>query len=224
VCSSDLNFNAVLCKTNDCQRIFKEKGLKTIYTSFTSADKYDADIKKSNVFIHWAGASSHKNTEAVIKTWEHKELNKCFVFSRSVKGECINNLVFSNQYLSNEQQKIMLNGCLFHLVPSQYEGFGHYINEARSTGAILIGVDAQPMNELCLPKFSINVPVKSKSVHMFGNLCHIDEKDLYKACIKSQNLSQKEIKEMSEASRQAFLDNDIKFKKIFIQTINDIIQ
>jgi hypothetical protein len=116
----------------------------------------------------------------------------------------------------------MLNGCLFHLVPSQYEGFGHYINEARSTGAILIGVDAQPMNELCLPKFSINVPVKSKSVHMFGNLCHIDEKDLYKACIKAQNLSQKEIKEMSEASRQAYLDNDKMFKELFIKSIKEI--
>lgn len=35
-----------------------------------------------------------------------------------------------------------------HVCPSSREGFGHYINEARSVGALVVTIAAGPMNEL----------------------------------------------------------------------------
>lgn len=45
--------------------------------------------------------------------------------------------------LSHLQQSTPLHVC-----PSEREGFGHYINEARAAGAVVIAPDHPPMNEL----------------------------------------------------------------------------
>ena len=36
---------------------------------------------------------------------------------------------------------------MVHICPSAREGFGHYINEARSVGAVVLTIDAAPMSE-----------------------------------------------------------------------------
>jgi hypothetical protein len=41
----------------------------------------------------------------------------------------------------------MMNRHRFHIMPSKYEGFGHYIHEAIGCGGIVLTTDARPMNE-----------------------------------------------------------------------------
>lgn len=38
-----------------------------------------------------------------------------------------------------------------HVCASEREGFGHYINEARAAGALVVSTDHPPMNELITP-------------------------------------------------------------------------
>jgi hypothetical protein len=42
-----------------------------------------------------------------------------------------------------------------HLCPSEREGFGHYLNEARAAAAFVIPTDHPPMNELIQPEFGV---------------------------------------------------------------------
>jgi hypothetical protein len=44
----------------------------------------------------------------------------------------------------------MLAEATFFLCPSIIEGYGHYINQARASGGVIVTTDAHPMNELIL--------------------------------------------------------------------------
>ena len=50
--------------------------------------------------------------------------------------------------LSDKDLIELMNQCGIHICTSETEGFGHYINEAKSCQSIVISIDSKPMNEL----------------------------------------------------------------------------
>jgi glycosyltransferase involved in cell wall biosynthesis len=50
--------------------------------------------------------------------------------------------------MSTEEYRAEVTRVGVHLCPSSVEGFGHYLNEARSMGALIVTTNAAPMNEL----------------------------------------------------------------------------
>jgi hypothetical protein len=65
-------FNKICCKTMDCYRTWCAKvgPDKCLYTGFEARDLYDPSIPRENRFLHVAGESEYKNTEAVITAWK----------------------------------------------------------------------------------------------------------------------------------------------------------
>jgi hypothetical protein len=57
----------------------------------------------------------------------------------------------------------MLAGSSFFLCPSTQEGYGHYIDQARASGGVIITTDAHPMNEL-IPSKAAGVLLKTKRI------------------------------------------------------------
>lgn len=51
-------------------------------------------------------------------------------------------------FLSNEELSDIQSRAGLWLCPSEVEGYGHYINEGRSAGAVVMTTDFSPMNEL----------------------------------------------------------------------------
>jgi hypothetical protein len=47
----------------------------------------------------------------------------------------------------------MLNSHLFHVCPSQYEGWGHCLHEGLGVGAVVLTTDAPPMSYFVDPNF-----------------------------------------------------------------------
>lgn len=213
-------FDAIWCKTWETKRIFDSiTKNKTIYTSFTSRDWYDGTIEKDKTFFHNRGKSSHKGTIATITAWRDA-LGKLIVNSDgTINLPAKRGMIVNNNRLTDEDLKIVMNGCLFHICCSEAEGFGHYINEAKSTGAIVISTDAAPMNEIIRPEFGRLIPVIGKGKHMLGVTNQIDITSLTYCMNNLLLLSEKELSLLSEKSRQSFLDND----KYFRNRINELL-
>lgn len=214
------NFDAVLCKTHDTERIFKSKGCKTIFTSFTSNDRHIEFIDKQKLYLHSAGQSDTKGTMSLYSHWlKSTGLTELILMKHKAQLQSTDSISVIPNRMDEDEFKILQNFCGVHICPSQYEGFGHYINEARSTGAIIITTGAAPMNELVSDEYGYFLPVKSKSPMSLATLQNFDPTYLDGIINTIEGLTDKEMSDKSRASRQAFVENDIFFKKQIKQII-----
>ena len=209
--------NQIWCKTHETERIFKQWHKNCIYTSFTSKDCYLPEITKDKIFFHNRGKSSHKGTYNIIEAW--RELFGKLYINSAIKLPSKKGIIINTQRLTEQDLKIVMNGCMFHICTSEAEGFGHYINEAKSVGAIIISTNAAPMNELVTSDFGKLINVKHKGKHNQGVTNYISAMDLTFALNEVLHLSEKELSLMSNKARQSFLNND----KFFRETIKEII-
>jgi hypothetical protein len=150
---------------------------RALLTKHTTEEISPIHSKDYNLIVHFAGKSWLKNTTKVISTWlENKGYlqfgspvlvitcrDRCLVDSDELLRELavnftehrdgsLRHITYPNiriyKTIPEEKYKHYLSTAGFFLCPSQVEGFGHYINEGRSSGAVVITTNAPPMNEL----------------------------------------------------------------------------
>jgi len=208
-------FDVVMCKTRDTERIFSSMGYRTYYTSFTSIDRFE-NIPKRKIYLHIGGGSQTKNSDIVFDTWLKSDIKENLIFCRNNHYDKFsqdkNNIIKYFKRLSDIELTEIQNTCTFHLCTSQYEGFGHYINEAKSMGAVIITTDAAPMNELITDDFGILIKAKKLKQMSLAELYTFDNESLIDAVERCNSLSNKMIKEMSKNARESYLSNDKYFK------------
>ena len=213
----------ILVKTRDAERIFSRlTRVPVMYTSFTCEDRYETGWDKEKTFLHTAGHSSAKGTDGVFIAFNQKKMPP-LIFTKLHKfgkySHHSDNITTCFVRMPFKVLKGLQNKCLFHVCTSEYEGFGHYIWEGMSTGSIIISTNAIPMTEFIKEDYGFLVKVRAKKRHNLDILNIIDTRDLQKVVMRVMDLPDDKLKQMSEKSRQAFLDND----KIFRYTINKII-
>ena len=76
-----------------------------------------------------------------------REYHKKYV-ELAANGTKMLNVQFFNTKISWTKLQTLMNRIGVHLCPSAAEGYGHYINEARSVGAVVLTGDIAPLNEL----------------------------------------------------------------------------
>ncbi|RLN26253.1 hypothetical protein BBJ28_00012545 [Nothophytophthora sp. Chile5] len=157
---------------------------QVVYTKHTSSDQagYARRVLGDQVqpkdfsdvrFIHTVGGSYWKGTRQVLECWlsrpDFPPLD-LYVHKWAYDG------MFKGRYeqrISNSQIKLTTDevGALtftkavaenaYFLCPSQMEGYGHYMNQARASGGVIITTDMDPMKEL-LPTDDMGLRVPSK--------------------------------------------------------------
>ncbi|TPX70531.1 hypothetical protein CcCBS67573_g06485 [Chytriomyces confervae] len=102
-------------------------------------------------FFHAYGSSGRKNTRQVFDCWrEHPTWPKLTILGDAAVFN--DSLVYDNIEVLNRVNMTQLRRLQVshgvHICPSEMEGYGHYINEARSLGALVVATDMPPMNEM----------------------------------------------------------------------------
>lgn len=180
--------DTVLFKTSFSQTIFEELPIakqvrqKTL-SGWTSVDVgLPVDLPVGGQtgpvehVLHVRGTSAQKHTTAVIAAWlKNATFPRLDViasfnenFSVPVPLSAAPNLAVHLRTLPEPELRTLQMQARIHLCPSIAEGFGHVLNEARATGAVLITVDAPPMNELVENDVSgILIPVPPVNMQPF---------------------------------------------------------
>lgn len=226
-------FQKILCKTRDCERIWKEKLAndrpeRVIYTGFEARDLFDPSVPRENKFLHAAGESEFKNTEAVIKAWtltnwccpkppltiltrQKKYRDLC----EGVEGiTCI-------ERASEEELVQLFNSHRFHLMPSAYEGFGHSLNESLGVGALVLTTDAPPMNEFHGIVQEWTVRSAHKYPRSLAQLNLVMPMDVVIAVQKAVEWFDKpeSLDKLSVVARNSFLSDREAFRTKFLQLV-----
>lgn len=215
--------NKVLLKTQDALRLWIKKigPQRCRFIGFESNDFYVPDIPRQPIFLHMAGKSETKNTMAVTAAWRHEKLPYPLVavaFKPEIVRLCQNipNVTHVERYTDAEVIQAM-NECRFHIMPSKYEGFGHYIHEAVGCGGIVITTDAPPMNEFDGIGRELLIPVERKLPRLKAGAVfnEVSPRAVADAVHKAAALSEERIAEIATAARAAFLADREYFRAQF---------
>lgn len=213
-------FDLVLCKTRHTQEVFSQYvGDRAVYVGWTSDNRYNKTMKIRK-YLHTQGKSETKNTQSVFQAftqYKHMVDNSQSLLLTSVKQyswlKSNAYVIVNNTRLSDRNIKKVQNTFQFHICPSSYEGYGHYINEALSCGAIVITTDAAPMNELCKPEYSILCPATIGNKMGIVDTYYVSPKAIHEAIEQCNALTEAQTRKMSRLARTAYLQSKDEFER-----------
>jgi glycosyltransferase involved in cell wall biosynthesis len=202
--------------THHAMPIFQSLGLTTEYTGFTSEDRCDPSVPRERAFFHLAGRSANKGTDTLLATWrKHREWPRLTVLqSPRAAREVVQapNIAHRIDYIPDDELKRIQNAHRFHLCPSETEGFGHYLVEAMSVGAVVLTLDAPPMNEMVTSeRGALIVPLRT-GTQSLATTYFYEEIALERAVERLLATSDAEVSHMGAAARAWFEDNDRAFR------------
>lgn len=197
--------DAVWVKTRHAERLFGDLGARTRYIGFTSPDRRLPDVPRERAFFHGPGRSGNKGTLGLLALWaKHPEWPPLTVVWRRKRvdtGHLPANVRMVREHLSDTAYQRLQNTHRFHLCPSQTEGFGHYLVEAMSCAAVVVTLDAPPMNELVTARRGILVTASATGMQDLATLYEADETALETAIERCLAMSDADAAGLGEAAR-----------------------
>lgn len=235
---SDKSPNTLICKTiqtyNTVKPLFPNKNV--IYTGFTSFDRYLPNTPKDfSVFLHVVGKSPFKGTMTLVKIWmKHPEwpmltitANKNIpdLISDVINGNPVRNLTILRGMMGDVELKTIQNTYGLHICSSIHEGFGHYIHEAKSTGAVVLYTDAPSMNETFTDGVN-GIAIESVLTgYINSGLCpyySIIQTGLERAVKTVINTPREKLVEIGMKARESFLRNKSDFEDQFLRLVRKL--
>lgn len=201
----------VWAKTRDCERIFKGLHRDVQYTGWSSFDMHDPAVERKKALLHVAGGSSAKGTAAVLEAMRMLPQHRLtLVSSKPIASPPENVTVLGRQDAA--ELKRLMNQHAVHVCPSSYEGFGHYINEARSVGAVIISTAAAPMDELVGGEYGLLAGVAHRGWQNLATHSHVDPEALAKCIDAAMSCPLALLVELGSHAREQYLKDGEAFE------------
>ena len=179
---------------------------------FTSPDP-GVTVGGHDQFSHFRGKATTRFTQVLLDIWRRRpDLPPLWVqaYGRDIAvrlPEWLNagniNLLL-NYHDSNERYFADLARGGIHLCTSSVEAFGHYINESRAMSALVLTLDAPPMNELITAETGILIPTTGVAPMNLGERYDTSEAHIEQAIEHALGMSAADKLSIGQAARRAF--------------------
>lgn len=200
--------DVVWAKTRHAERLFAALGKPVRYIGFSSPDRHDPAVPRRRAFFHGPGRSANKGTAALLKLWaahpEWPELTVAWRRKRVELEALPANVRLIREHLGDEAYRRLQNEHRFHLCPSQTEGYGHYLAEAMSCGAVVLTLDAEPMHELVTPARGVLVPAQAAGTQDLATLYGFRDGDMADAIERCAAMPEDEATALGQSARSWF--------------------
>lgn len=197
--------DTVWAKTRHAERLFAALGKPVRHIGFTSPDRLDTAVPRRHAFFHGPGRSNNKGTAALLTLWAaHPEWPMLTVAWRRKRvglDALPANVRLIREHLDDEAYRRLQNEHRFHLCPSQTEGFGHYLVEAMSCGAVVVTLDAEPMHELVTAARGVLVPAQATGTQDLATLYGFRAEDMARAVERCVAMPDDEAAALGTAAR-----------------------
>ena len=212
--------SGTLCKTRHAEEIFTDLGCRPRFVGFTSEDRRDQTVPRERRFLHLAGKSPVKGTEAVLEAWRrHPEWPELVVVqtARHARADArrAGNIDHRIGRMADGELRRLQNACRFHLSPSEAEGFGHCLVEGMSVGAVILTTDGEPMNELVRPGSGLLIEPARVGTLGLARRHFVDAAGIERAVARALAMADTEVEAMGAAARAAFEAMDRDFRTRF---------
>ena len=208
-------FDRVLAKTRHAEAIFSGLGCNTRFVGFSSRDQWLPQIAPQLQFLHLPGRSNNKGTQALLRLWrDHPHWPKLTVLWRSREAELTQvsgNVEWIRERIDDVALQQLQNAHAFHLCPSETEGYGHYLAEALSVGAVTITLDVPPMNELVTPERGVLCTAQSFDTQALATLYRFEAEPMRAQVERCIAMSADERVTIGANARRWFKENERAF-------------
>ncbi|RPE79825.1 glycosyltransferase [Vulcaniibacterium tengchongense] len=220
--------DAVLAKTRHAQAVFEALGKPTEFVGFTSEDRLLPGRRRELAFFHLAGRSGNKGTQRLLALWRrHPEWPVLRVLQNPCKaqpGPAAANIEHRVGYVGDDELRRLQNEHAVHLCPSETEGFGHYIVEAMSVGAVTITLDAEPMNELVGADRGVLVAAAARGRQHLATTYHFDEAAMEAAIERVLAMPSPERERIGARARAWYEANDRQFGDRLVAAVRNLLK
>jgi glycosyltransferase involved in cell wall biosynthesis len=225
----------ILCKTQHAYRLWSQRvgPSRCLYTGFESRDMLTPYwISRDAGFIHIAGKSESKGTDAIAEAWKRLPYHPLTVITSSSNDAevqisrrlmnlfsgCAMNVRHLHS-LSDEQLSAQLSGHRFAIQPSLYEGYGHSIHEALSAQCVVLTTDAPPMNEFAGIDLSALIPVVRRVPRMMVEFSHCSVDGIRNRVEAAAGMREEDLDRIGDRARQAWERERLFFRETFTDAI-----
>jgi hypothetical protein len=221
-------FDRIWAKTAVTEEIFAAHGCRTVHIGFDSEDRLSPGVTRQAHFLHLAGRSELKGTTRLLHQWQqHADWPLLTVIQDAAAVSTTHrvsaaNIVLETQFLDDRKLRTLQNAHRFHLCLSEAEGWGHYIVEAMSVGAVTLTCDAAPMNELVTAERGLLLATLDGGMHNLSRVALFEPAALEAAVRMCTAMPVERMDAVGGAARQWFLDNKGGFDARIAHAVADL--